>query len=229
MHLDLGGSNALLVCEVLAFLGPMLVLRPVERLTGRLEARISQDATGYLLLDAAGPRKALACSVAVVDERTLAVRMRDSFRLGQHRRWSRIALECEATLQQIGSDAPARTTRTIDVSPGGARLQRPEGMPLWPRFALTLSGAPLGDAPMTLEAVPARTSPHVLGVRFSVVAEADERRLIEILLRTTAAQPAPVRQDPAFQAAVGTAGPADLSRGTGCGKRPKGRPALSAR
>jgi hypothetical protein len=170
---------------VLGFLGPLVVIRPAD---GDV-AGLSVGAAAYLVVRGDGKLQALGATVRNVFDGAFALQLKDSFRVGQRRAWSRVALALDVTLEPIGKAgaAPVATT-TLDVSPGGVSVQRPDGMPIWPRYQLTLSGGHLGEQPIRAEATPARARPETIGLRFTVVEDADVRRLMTLVLeRLTAA------------------------------------------
>jgi hypothetical protein len=109
------------------------------------------------------------------------VRLTDTFRIGERRAFSRAPLRLDARLEPKGGGPGPVETTTQDLSPAGVRVHRPDGMPVWPRYALTLSGEGL-DAPVTAEAVPARATPTAVALRLSRIAAEDRHRLTALVL-----------------------------------------------
>src|SRR4051794_24968570 len=179
--LDRGGDVRVLEYSIVAFLGPSIVLRPV--LAARLTTPDAPDegAQVYLLVPVSDGLRALAGSVRPLDPPLIVFEMSDSFSLGQRRWWSRAPVVLRARLEPRGGGPPPTDTETVDVSPGGVKVKRQPGMPVWPRYTVVLSGDLLGE-PLTAEAVPARAEPSQLGLRFTDVAAQDQQRLAALVL-----------------------------------------------
>lgn len=191
VELDVGAGCELLPCVVCAFLGPAVLLMPLKSPSPDAAERLAAGAPAYLVVQSGDRLNALRGAVSMAGD-ALAVRITDDFRLGQRRWWSRAEVRLEARLVPLGGPA-ATETITADVSPGGVQVDRPAGMPVWPRYELILSGSEL-SAPVTAEAVPARAIPACLGLRFTRIDSADRQRLTEIVLRhrgVQAASPTP--------------------------------------
>jgi hypothetical protein len=189
VHVDVGSTTAVVTGMVVAFLGPHAMVALDDETARR---RISPGARGYLMVEHDGRLQALAATVSTAVNDCLLMQITDAFRLGQRREWSRIDVRLDATLRQVASDAPPIRSGTIDLSPGGVRLLRPPGMPLWPRYDVTISGDALGDEPLEAEAVPARAGRDFVALRFTRMADADERRLVALVIDRRAAGDRPV-------------------------------------
>jgi hypothetical protein len=179
VDLALGDGGVRIAGRILAFFGAAVVFEPHVALTDRALAYLSEGTAAYLLVEHGERTRALRGVVTPAGE-MLAFRLTDAFRLGQRRAWSRAAVLVAARLVPQGGGPPPTDTTTLDLSPTGARVARPGGMLVWPRYELTLSGAPL-DAGIVVEAVPARVQPEELSLRFTSIVPADQRTLTAVV------------------------------------------------
>ncbi len=178
VHLDAGEA---IDCTVFAFVGSVILARYETALDPNVSDQLSSGADGFLVVEQDRGVKALRGNATLHGEATLALRITDSFQLGQRRESTRVALALDAELAPMGGDAPPATTRTIDLSFSGAQVHRPETTPLAERYALTLKGEPLG-VPVVTEATLARELPEALGLRFTHIEPNDRARLIQLVL-----------------------------------------------
>jgi hypothetical protein len=183
VHLDLGGVSGVVSGRISGLLGSLILVHAVEDDSGRLQARIPAAARGYVVTAGADANTALACSVESITGTSVAVRVTDRFVVPAQRRWSRMRIRLEATLTPLGTGEAPVHTATIDVSPTGARLHRPEGVSPWPRLDIELGGPELAEGPVGVRASTVRAGAGFIAVRFTEIADADERRLIAALLR----------------------------------------------
>ena len=157
----------------------MVLFTPHAALTQRAVEQLTDGATAYLLVQDGDKPRALR-GVLIPAGDMLALKLTDSFRLGQRREWSRADIELEARLVPQGGGPPPTETTTLDLSPAGVRVQRPADMLVWPRYQITLSGEAL-DAPIVVEATPTRVHPDALSLRFTTVAQADRQVLTAVV------------------------------------------------
>jgi hypothetical protein len=112
-----GGSS--LACRVIGFSGGDVVLEFDEPPRHPLVAGDS----AYLIVEAGGRMNALAGRVADLAGAELVLRLTDDIRLGQRRVFSRASLSLPTAVRRVDGDR-MWNTRTLDVSAGGARLER---------------------------------------------------------------------------------------------------------
>lgn len=174
------GSRELLECRVLAFVGPTVLVVPLEPVPPAAEEWLAGGSSN-LLVEHGDHFKDLPCHVRRAGD-AFAVVVPETTSLVQRRWWSRAHIELSATLvaQPAGVLAPMET-ETLDVSPGGVHVRRPAGMRVWPRYELTLEGDGLVE-PITVEAVPAHVREDGLSLRFSRIEPDDRERLTYLVL-----------------------------------------------
>ena len=181
VRVDLDDHDVPIACTVFAFVGSVILARYDGTLAGEASQQLSSGADAYLVVEQDRGMKALRGSARLSGEATLALRITDAFQLGQRRESTRVELVLDAELVPEGAVAPPGSTKTIDVSFSGVQVQRSEATPVCDRYALTLSGDPLG-APLVTGAALARELPGALGLRFTRVEPADRQRLIQLVL-----------------------------------------------
>jgi hypothetical protein len=178
--LELGGSGGPIDCTIFAFVGPVILVLPQRPPSPSAIERMVAGEEAYLLIERAGRLLALRGSVTLAGD-ALAVRVTDEFRLGQRRAWSRAPLRLRAQLRPLGGPEGSYETFTVDVSPGGVQIERPAGMPVWPRYELSLA-LDGSEQSITAEVVPVRAQADVVSLRFTQIRIADRKQLVQIVL-----------------------------------------------
>lgn len=180
VYLDVGTGTKLLDCTVVAFLGSAVLVMP-RIPPSEAEREWVLSGSTDLLVDFDDHLEAHPSTVREAGQ-ALIVHVKELASLGQRRWWSRGPITLDARLvPQPPGPAPTDTT-TADVSAGGVQVNRVPGMPIWPRYELTLSGTGLTD-PIVVEAVPARVLADRFGLRFTRIDAADRQRLAQLVLR----------------------------------------------
>ena len=180
-HLDPGGLGELLECHVLAFLGPIVVLRPGAELVGTSAERLTDGVAGYLIVERDRRLHGLSGQFTLTGN-LIAVRLTDPFRLGQRRACSRADVVLNARLMPLGAHGHAPVmTKTLDISPDGVRVHRPRDTMVWSRYQLILTGGTL-EEPLFVECAPVRALPDSLGLHFLTIEPADRQRLMGLVL-----------------------------------------------
>jgi hypothetical protein len=176
VHLDLGRGRLPRPATVLGFLGPTILLRPLQALADDGDGAV-QDA--FLVKERHGRMQALRGRVAPVGE-LLGFRIADGVQ-GQRRWWSRCAVTLDAVLEDPhGADAVR--TRTVDVSAGGVLVEWPVGRTVLETYRVTLSGDELPEAVGT-PAVPVRVAGEALALRFVDVPAGTQAVLAQLVIR----------------------------------------------
>lgn len=187
VQVDLG-VTAPMDAVVVGFFGRVIVVGAEQEALDRFKDKLAARAEAYLLVEREDGLWALKGSITLMSGTTVGLEITDGFSLGQRREWSRAPLEVAATVSPAGDEpgGPVETV-TIDVSAGGVRLQRHDGMPAWSRCRLELSGGGLG-APITAEAELVRTGEASIGLRFTRLEDADRAALVGLSLSELAGQ-----------------------------------------
>ena len=177
--LALGDGGERIPGEILAFFGAVVLFTPHAALTQRAVEQLTDGATAYLLAQEGAKARALR-GVLIPAGDMLALKLTDSFRLGQRRQWSRADVALSARLVPQGGGPPPTESTTVDLSPTGVRVHRPAEMLVWPRYEIALSGEVL-DGPVVIEATPTRVHADTLSLRFTTVEQADRQVLTAVV------------------------------------------------
>jgi PilZ domain len=167
-RLDVGVS---LPCRVIGFSGSDVVLaleaQPPEALT--------DGGSGYLILEEGGRLQAVRGTIAGAAGEEVVLRLRDDFRLGQRRLFSRAPLALPVTVRDAGGAEWSTVTR--DLSAGGVCVERQGAGSPAGRVELAIAA---GDHEIVAEAGVVRETADDLGLRFERI-EREDRLLLAAL------------------------------------------------
>lgn len=176
VQLDIGDASGVLSCSVLGFVGPAILVLPQSSLSPAARDSLRDGVPAVDLLVDAGDYLHAVRGTAKAAGEAIAVRLTEKTKIGQRRWYSRADVALKARLVPQGGDLEPTETATMDISSGGVQVHRPAGMPIWPRYEVTLSGETLAT-PIVAEAVPARVQDESLGLRFTRI-DAHDREIL---------------------------------------------------